>query len=67
MFYSNTIFQNTSLSSNAVTCLIGAVNFAATLVVLGFLSKFGRKAIMVVTNALISMCLVVLGVCSLKD
>jgi MFS family permease len=67
MFYSNTIFADgTTLSPNAVTTLVGTVNFLATLVGIIFIARAGRKIIMVTTNTLITITLIAMGICSLN-
>lgn len=67
MFYSNTIFKKgTSLSSDTITALVGSVNFVTTLIGMWLLSLAGRKTIMLWTNAIIAVCLILLGYLSLE-
>jgi len=61
MFYSNKIFKGLAISASTVTAMIGIVNFLATLVGLSLLYCFGRKTLMLVFNALMSVTLLLLS------
>ena len=61
MFYSNKIFKGLAISGSTITAMIGIVNFLATLVGLSLLYCFGRKTLMLVFNALMSVTLLLLS------
>ena len=62
IFYSNTIFEEgTSLTSEFITFLVGAVNFASTLGGMALLTKFGRRTITLVCQFLMAVVLILLG------
>jgi len=61
MFYSNKIFKGLAISATTVTALIGVLNFLATLVGLALLYCFGRKTLMLLFNALMSLTLLLLS------
>lgn len=67
MFYSNTIFGGLgSISGVEITFYVGLVNFLATFGGLYLLFKAGRRTIMLNMNALMSLILLMVGVCSIK-
>ena len=67
MFYSNTIFASLGgISPVMITFYVGLVNFIATFGGLILLFKAGRRTIMLNMNALMSIILLMVGVCSLK-
>lgn len=55
------IFKGLSMSATTVTALIGVVNFVATLIGLSLLYCFGRKTLMLIFNALMSVTLLLLA------
>ena len=68
MFYSNTIFASLGgISSVMITFYVGLVNFLATFGGLFLLFKAGRRTIMLNMNALMSLILLMVGICSLKQ
>jgi SP family galactose:H+ symporter-like MFS transporter len=68
MFYSNTIFASLGgISSVMITFYVGLVNFIATFGGMILLFKAGRRTIMLNMNALMSIILLMVGVCSLKQ
>ena len=68
MFYSNTIFGGLgSISGVEITFYVGLVNFIATFGGLYLLFKAGRRTIMLNMNALMSLILLMVGVCSIKQ
>lgn len=46
MLYSNTILKNVGVPSNIATPILNGVNFLATIGGLYFLSRFGRRTLM---------------------
>merc|ERR1711934_945755 len=64
MFYSNMLFKGLSMSSTAVTFLIGLVNFVASLVGLVLLVFFGRKTLMLIFNIAMTLTLLLLALYS---
>jgi hypothetical protein len=61
LFYSNKLFKGLSTTATMVTFLIGFVNFITSIIGLILLSFFGRKTLMLVFNALMSLTLFFLG------
>lgn len=67
IFYSNTIFNGSSLLPEQVTFLVGAVNFASTIGGLFLLSFFGRRSIVLTCQFLMAIDLILLGWCGETD
>jgi SP family arabinose:H+ symporter-like MFS transporter len=64
MYYAPEIFKQTGAGTNAAlsqTVLVGIVNFAFTLIALWLIDKVGRKALLVVGSALMTLCLFMVG------
>jgi hypothetical protein len=61
MFYSNILFKGLSLTNTTITALIGVVNFLATIVGLTLLICAGRKTLMLIFNACMSITLLLLS------
>lgn len=61
MFYSNMLFKGLSMSNTTITALIGIVNFVTTIIGFLFLMCLGRKTIMVIFSALMSVTLLLLS------
>lgn len=66
MFYSNMLFKGLSMTNTQVTFLIGIVNFVATLVGLVLLIWFGRRLLMLIFNAAMTLTLLLLAIYSFQ-
>ena len=75
MFYSNTLFKgektedgkDKGLNPEQITAVICSVNFVATLVGLGFSFRYGRKTLMFVGSAGMTLDLALIGVFGMLD
>lgn len=64
MYYAPEIFKETGAGTNASliqTILVGLINFLFTILALWLIDKVGRKALLLVGSALMTLCLVVIG------
>ncbi|OME82893.1 arabinose-proton symporter [Paenibacillus sp. FSL A5-0031] len=65
MYYAPEIFKATGAGTNASliqTILVGFINLLFTLVALWLIDKVGRKALLLVGSASMSICLIVIGI-----
>lgn len=65
MYYAPEIFKATGAGTNASlyqTILVGFINFAFTILSLWLIDKVGRKALLLVGSASMTLCLLVIGI-----
>ncbi|XP_066907650.1 facilitated trehalose transporter Tret1 isoform X2 [Halyomorpha halys] len=64
IFYTVTIFKESgsTIDSNLCSIIVGVVNIASTLVATVLIDKLGRKILLYISNALMTLTLLVLGV-----
>lgn len=63
LFYSSTIFETAGLkSSNVATCGLGAIQVLATVVTLWLVDKAGRRLLLIISSAGMTLCLLVVAI-----
>jgi Na+/melibiose symporter-like transporter len=63
MFYSSSIMNTKSVSSNVITAIVGSVNCIAVVPTIWIFKKFGRKVILWTMSFAIAGSLIGLGLC----
>lgn len=67
MLYSNTILKNVGVKANIATPMLNGVNFLATIGGLYFLSRYGRRTLMLWGTLAMIICLSLAGLFSLYN